>query len=181
MKRRLPALAAAAALVAGAALADSHASAPQPAATAQLKLMDGTSVGTATFTPGTDGVLVHLDVEGLEPGPKGVHLHQVGDCDAATEFKSAGPHIGDDGDTAHGLLHPDGPHAGDLPNIFVGENGTGQMEALTSAVSLTGTPDGMLDSDGASVMIHAEGDDHFTQPGGTTGARLACGVLEPVL
>lgn len=55
------------------------------------------------------------------------------------------------------------------------------MEALTSAVSLTGTPDGMLDSDGASVMIHAEGDDHFTQPGGTTGARLACGVLEPVL
>lgn len=71
MKRRLPALAAAAALVAGAALADSHASAPQPAATAQLKLMDGTSVGTATFTPGTDGVLVHLDVEGLEPGPKG--------------------------------------------------------------------------------------------------------------
>jgi len=178
MKHTLPALASTLSLIAGVALADSHASAPEPVATAEIKTLDGTVLGTATVTPGTNGILIHLKVEGAAPGPKGVHLHQVGDCDPATEFKSAGPHIGD-ADNAHGLLHPDGPHAGDLPNLYVGADGTGEMQAITSAVSLEETPGGLLDSDGASVMIHAEGDDHFTQPGGNTGARLACGVLEP--
>lgn len=178
MNRTLPALVSGLVLASGAALAESHVSAPKPAATAEIKTLDNTVRGTASVTPGTDGVLVHLKVEGLEPGPKGVHLHQVGNCDPETEFSAAGPHIGD-AEGAHGLLHPDGPHAGDLPNLYVGSDGTGEMQAYTSAVTLTDTPDGLLDSDGASVMIHAEGDDHFTQPGGTTGSRLACGVLAP--
>ncbi|MEQ6247701.1 superoxide dismutase family protein [Sulfitobacter sp. HNIBRBA3233] len=178
MTRTIAALLASAALGAGMAHADSHVSAPTPAATAEMRTLDGTIVGTATLTPGTDGVVVHLSVEGLEPGAKGVHLHAVAECDPATEFKSAGGHIGDS-DSTHGLLHPEGPHAGDLPNLYVGADGKGEMQAFTARVALSETPDGMLDSDGASLMIHASGDDHFTQPGGTTGARLACGAFQP--
>jgi Cu-Zn family superoxide dismutase len=35
----------------------------------------------------------------------------------------------------------------------------------------------MLDEDGASIVIHANPDDLRTDPSGSSGARIACGVL----
>lgn len=164
-------------LIASGAVAEDHFEPPLPVASAGLRTTDGDNVGTATFTPGNGGVLIHLQLSGLEPGAKGVHLHAVGSCDPETDFGSAGPHIGDDGSAAHGVLHPQGPHAGDLPNVYVGQNGGGEAQFYTTRVNFDGVETGLLDSDGSAIILHAERDDQFTQPGGTTAGRIACGEL----
>ncbi len=34
-----------------------------------------------------------------------------------------------------------------------------------------------MDADGASVVVHADADDHRTDPSGNSGDRIACGVI----
>ena len=38
----------------------------------------------------------------------------------------------------------------------------------------------LLDADGAALVIHAAADDYVTDPSGNSGARIACGVIQPV-
>ncbi len=73
----------------------------------------------------------------------------------------------------HGLLNPDGPDNGDLPNIYATGDGTVQAELFTTLVD----PDMLMDDDGSAIVIHENGDDHNTQPIGGAGGRVACGVL----
>ena len=40
-----------------------------------------------------------------------------------------------------------------------------------------GDPPGLLDEDGSAVVIHANPDDHLTQPIGGAGGRVGCGVI----
>jgi len=35
----------------------------------------------------------------------------------------------------------------------------------------------LLDADGSAIVIHANPDDHMTQPIGGAGARVACGAI----
>jgi Cu-Zn family superoxide dismutase len=78
----------------------------------------------------------------------------------------------------HGLRNPNGPHAGDLPNIHVPESGMLRVELLAPNVRL-GAGDGTLfDGDGAAIVIHALADDYQTDPAGGSGSRIACAVLE---
>jgi len=37
---------------------------------------------------------------------------------------------------------------------------------------------GLLDADGAAMVIHAGQDDLKTDPSGNSGARIACGVFQ---
>ena len=37
---------------------------------------------------------------------------------------------------------------------------------------------GLLDGDGAAMLIHAAADDLQTDPSGNSGARIACGVFQ---
>ena len=39
-------------------------------------------------------------------------------------------------------------------------------------------PHGLKDSDGSAFVIHANEDDHSTQPIGGAGARIACSVIK---
>ena len=77
-------------------------------------------------------------------------------------------------DKPHGLLNPDGVHDGDLPNIYAAADGTAKAEIFTTLVEL----ETLLDDDGSAVVIHAQPDDHLTQPIGGAGDRVACGVIE---
>jgi Cu-Zn family superoxide dismutase len=145
-------------------------------ANADLIDKSGNVIGKANLRQGPHGVLIHVRVTGLAPGKHGLHLHSHGDCLAETGFKSAKGHVGKVKD-AHGLMNPKGPEPGDLPNIFVGVDGVGEMEAFTSLVSLDGGKHGLLDEDGSTFIIHQNADDHITQPIGGAGPRVACGTI----
>lgn len=194
------ALAAAAALIAGGAMAQTtppaadhsgHAMtapaqttpptpAPTPVATAALKTADGSDAGTVTAFKGPLGLLFRVEGKGWPAGWHGVHLHAVGRCDSPG-FTSAGAHVNHaEGARPHGLLNAaGGPDLGDLQNIHAAADGTANAE-----VYLAGSVPGMqgmdlMDADGLSFLVHANPDDHVSQPIGGAGARIACGVFEP--
>ena len=149
-------------------------------ATASAPLINATggSAGTATFRQGSTGVLIRVEATGLTPGWHGLHLHAVGQCEAP--FQSAGSHIQHAGQTApHGYLNAEGPDSGDLPNLYVGADGRGFAEVFTAAASLNegGPGEYLMDADGSSILIHANADDHSSQPIGGAGDRVACGIV----
>ncbi len=146
-------------------------------ASAILFNSDGVEIGQAVLSQAPSGVLFHVKVKGLTPGKHGLHLHSHGVCEAHTGFKSAKGHVGKK-EGAHGLLNPKGPEPGDIPNIFVGADGTGEMEAFSTLVSLTSGENNLLDGDGSTFIIHEKADDHITQPIGGAGGRVACGVIK---
>ncbi|HEY7648042.1 MAG TPA: superoxide dismutase family protein [Methylomirabilota bacterium] len=144
-------------------------------AIAELKDARGRRVGQATFTGLSDGVRIVMEVRGLPPGLKAVHIHERGRCDPPA-FTSAGDHF-NPGKTQHGLQNPAGPHAGDLPNIQIDEDGNGRLETMTPRVTLSSGPTSILDDDGSALVVHGAPDDFKTDPTGNSGARIACGVI----
>ncbi|TVV69996.1 superoxide dismutase family protein [Sphingomonas solaris] len=148
---------------------------PPPApATATLTGPTGTVLGNATLTPVRNGIRLVVEGTGLTPGAHGVHIHAVGRCEAP-DFTSAGPHWNPTG-MKHGKDAPGGPHMGDVPNMMVGADGTGKLEA-TMPGTITGGASPLLDADGAAVVIHAAADDYKTDPSGNSGGRVACGAV----
>jgi Cu-Zn family superoxide dismutase len=137
---------------------------------------DGKESGRAQITAAASGgVLIELEVSGL-PANKWVafHVHEVGKCDAAGHHESAGKHFNPT-DAEHGLLAAKGPHAGDMPNQYVGQDGVLRAQVFDAMVTLDGKDNGIR---GRSLMIHANSDDYRSQPAGDAGARLACGVIQ---
>ena len=170
-------IAACAALAAGAVHADNHG---VHEATADFIDKESKAVGTATLTEGPNGVAIYLDLKGLPPGPKAIHIHSVGTCeDPAEGFVASKGHLNPDG-KEHGLMNPKGPDAGDLTNLMVLDDGSVQVEMFTPRASLGGAEGRatMLDEDGAALVIHINRDDHITQPIGGAGPRIACGVVK---
>ena len=147
-------------------------------ATATLQDSTGKQVGTVTFTAsGDSGVAISAQVRGVAPGEHGIHVHMVGQCDPATGFESAGAHLNPT-NMQHGLENPNGPHLGDMPNLTVANDSTGTV-SFTNAQLRLGQGGNLLDADGAAVVVHASADDQRTDPSGNSGARVACGVVEP--
>lgn len=109
------------------------------------------------------------------PGTYGMHIHSIGRCDAP-DFASAGAHWNPTM-RQHGRLNPMGTHHGDLPNLTVSERGIAYLEVPLRG-ELIGAG-GLLDGDGAAIVIHASVDDERTDPTGNSGARIACAVLTP--
>lgn len=146
-----------------------------PVATGQIARANGTVLGAASITQGATGLAVMVNVAGMAPGTYGIHVHAVGRCDGPN-FTTAGPHW-NPGMRQHGRLNPQGSHHGDLPNLVIGADGTGRLNAALAG-TLTGEG-GLLDMDGASLIIHARPDDELTDPTGNSGDRQACAVLTP--
>lgn len=164
-------------LAAGAALADNHGAME---ATADFIDRDSKAVGTAMLTESPHGVLIYLDLHGLPPGPKAIHIHSVGTCEDPGEgFVASKGHLNPKG-KEHGLMNPAGPDNGDLPNLMVLDDGSVKVAMFTTFASLGGAGDraAMLDEDGAAFVIHVNRDDHVTQPIGGAGPRIACGVIK---
>ena len=145
-------------------------------ATAKMIAADHKGLGEVTLTDTPNGVLMRGRLEGLEPGPHAIHLHAAGRCEPP--FDSAGAHF-NPADAVHGYLSEGGPHAGDLPNLHVPEGGSIDFELLAPGVTLrSGEPNGLMDDDGAAIVIHAGADDYKTDPAGASGSRLACGIVK---
>ena len=134
-------------------------------------------IGTAELSEEAKGVVVELEAKDLPAGSHGFHFHEKGVCDAPT-FESAGGHFNPT-DAKHGTAHEDGPHAGDLPNLDVNDDGTVKVTVNAENVSLSDNDDvSLVDSDGTALIIHEKPDDGKTQPTGDAGDRIACGVIE---
>ena len=147
-----------------------------PAAVARLVGDKGQVVGNAVLTQESGGVRILLDVAGLEPGDKAVHIHEVGRCDPPS-FDSAGAHFNPT-KAEHGTSNPRGPHAGDLPDIAVNTDGKGHLEATAKLATLDKkVAASLFDADGSALVVHERADDKRTDPAGNAGARLACGVI----
>jgi hypothetical protein len=64
-------------------------------------------------------------------------------------FKNAGGHVHTKTPVVHGLLNPEANDGGDLPNLFVGANGSVTVELYSALVTLvgTGSSSSLLDAD----------------------------------
>ena len=146
-------------------------------ATAAAVVMDtsGRAIGQARLQESSHGVLLILELKNATPGVHALHIHEVGRCEPPS-FASAGDHFTYDR-RAHGFLNPGGPHAGDLPNIYIPTSTELSLEYFIPSVTLGAGPRSLLDADGSALVIHSGKDDHASDPAGGAGDRLACGPI----
>ncbi|MDO5409506.1 MAG: superoxide dismutase family protein [Lachnospiraceae bacterium] len=95
------------------------------------------------------------------PSFYGMHIHQIGDC--TLPFDQTGEHY-----NPNSLPHP--KHAGDLPPLLGNE---GYAFSIFYTESLT-----LSQIIGRSIIIHQNPDDFTTQPAGSSGEKIGCGVIQ---
>ncbi|WP_051432259.1 copper chaperone PCu(A)C [Rhodovibrio salinarum] len=113
-------------------------------------------IGTLALRAHPGGLLAVPLLQGLQPGPHAMHLHTQGDCGSTERDGELRP-----GAAAGGHFDPDetgrydGPYRngarGDMPNLYVEDNGTSTIPVLAPRLNLE-------DVRGRSIMIHAEPD-----------------------
>ncbi|WP_026576076.1 superoxide dismutase family protein [Bacillus sp. UNC438CL73TsuS30] len=135
----------------------------------------GDSLGKITLSEQASGVKMEVNLTGLTPGVHAIHIHDTGKCEAP-DFKSAGGHFNPE-NKKHGLLNPNGAHAGDMPNLIVGDDGSVKAELMAPNVSLKDGKKSLFTKKGTSIVVHAGKDDGMTQPAGDSGKRVACGEI----
>lgn len=139
----------------------------------------GEEIGEIEFDQGDNALVIDIEVEDLSPGTHGLHIHENGSCDPATQdgevvpAGAAGGHWDPEGTGSH-----EGPtgkgHLGDLPVLVVDDDGEAELKLyaprITDASQLVGL----------AVMIHEGGDNYRDEPEklGGGGPRVACGVIE---
>ncbi|RAU94036.1 superoxide dismutase family protein [Paenibacillus sp. YN15] len=137
----------------------------------------GEKIGQAELTEMSRGVHIKVEASNLVPGKHGFHIHESGKCEPP-DFASAGSHF-NPMNKQHGFDNPNGPHAGDLPNLFVGTDGTVKAEMVAKHVTLAeGHPNSLIRPGGTSLVIHEKPDDYKTDPSGNSSKRIACGRIQ---
>lgn len=157
---------------------------PAPRVPAGASTLTVAIVPTTTTTPGMTGTLTLTDTdEGLwvkgtfqnvpDPGNHGIHIHENGSC--AEGGAGAGDHF-NPGGVQHGHLPEHGhdhAHAGDMGNVQIKQDGTGQLDVVLPDVGLR---KGKYLVGGKAIILHASAD-VFSQPTGNAGARIGCGII----
>ena len=170
MRRTLAAM-----LAAMGCLAVSEAEAQEQSANAVLMNPDGKEIGNVAITEVAQGVRIYAQADGVAPGVHAFHIHETGECEPP-DFESAGGHYNPT-DQQHGWDNPEGHHAGDFANVHVHDDGKLAVEYFTDAVTLGEGETTLFDEDGSAIVMHEDPDDYQTDPAGTAGARIACGVI----
>lgn len=137
----------------------------------------GSAIGNVTLKDTRYGLVLAPNLTSLSPGMHGFHIHTNPACGPG--FKQGEP-VG--GLAAGGHFDPfdtgahEGPyesgHLGDLPPLFVAEDGTATTPILAPRLDVSFLKN-------RSLMIHANGDNFSDDPAplGGGGPRLACGVI----
>jgi len=141
----------------------------------EMKDGQGQSIGSATVSSVMGAVHIQLDLKGLKPGPHGIHVHAVGKCEGPG-FTTAGGHLNPT-NKKHGLLSPDGPHAGDMDNFTVAADGTAKGMVMAKGITFGSEPNSVFAGGATALVVHAGPDDGKTDPSGGSGDRIACGVI----
>jgi len=148
-----------------------------------MKNNQGEEIGTVQLTDTQAGVLMNLQLKQLTAnGEHAFHVHETANCLPLNSFTNAGGHYNPMQKT-HGMKHPDGQHAGDMPNLRPDENGELNTTIMNLNVALFNeTEDAarspLFDEDGSALVIHMNADDHMSQPSGAAGTRVACGEIK---
>lgn len=126
--------------------------------------------GTAEFYRLNGGVFIIWELAGLSEKDysiHGFHIHEGTSCGGSGHepFPESGMHY----DTKN-MPHP--YHSGDLPPIFA-NNGYAIGAVFTDRI----TPEEII---GRTIIVHSSPDDFTTQPSGSSGEKIACGVIEGV-
>jgi Cu-Zn family superoxide dismutase len=173
MRRTAHALLALAAIASlGGCAATRHLFAPNAAEAALTPTKGNTASGLMTFRVQGAELLLQGTFSGLTPGAHGLHINEGGDC-GGTAARNAGRHFNPTG-ARHGSPGSASHHAGDLPMLTAGEDGTARFQARMDGLRLEEGPLGIL---GRTVTISARPDDFTTQPTGNSGPAVACGVI----
>jgi Cu-Zn family superoxide dismutase len=150
--------------------AGAAAPAPQLIARAQIQpLAESTVRGVVEFQQAgsTGPMTVHVMLMGLSAGPHGLHVHTGSDCAAPGEHLNPldSPH--GPANAAAGMRH-----LGDLGNVTA--DASGMVEEMLR--------DSLLGGDatfvGKALVVHEGQDDLSTQPDGSSGRPIGCGVIE---
>lgn len=145
---------------------------PQLVARAEIQpLADHTARGIVEFqhSPplGSGPMTIHVMLMGLDAGPHGMHVHMGTDCMApATHLNPQdAPH--GPANAASGMRH-----LGDLGNVTADASG---IVDETLRDSLLGADTTFI---GKVLIVHEGQDDLSTQPDGSSGQPVGCGVIE---
>lgn len=139
----------------------------------------GSPIGDVTFEDTQYGLLITPSLKNLTPGEHGWHVHERPDCGPATKdgektaAAAAGSHYDPQKKGAHkGPYHSDG-HLGDLPALFVADDGQATRSVLAPRLEAA-------DLHGRALVVHEGGDNYSDDPKalGGGGARVACGVIQ---
>lgn len=156
--------------------ADAPAAGNSQTVTVPITLIDergtGAAIGSIQLSDTPAGLRFEPRLSSLPPGPHGFHVHEFPDCSAGMKDgkmmagAAAGEHYDPTGSGKHAGPDQAG-HAGDLPRLVAGADGTVTASFVASRLKLSQVSN-------RSLMIHAEADDYGAAPG---GARIACGVV----
>jgi len=130
----------------------------------------GAPVGAVTLEDTSYGLLLTPELSGLEPGVHAFHIHNSPNC--GNEGRDAGEHFDPDGTERHMGPYSSEGHKGDLPILYVDQDGMANVPVL--APKLT-----EADVRGRALIVHAYGDAYATKikPFSGSGPIVACGVI----
>jgi Cu-Zn family superoxide dismutase len=118
--------------------------------------------------------IVLVYATGLTPLAKhAVHIHENASCD--DNGNAAGGHFDPFKTNHHGKPNEKNSHLGDLGMLSADKNGIVQFHQEITIEANESNPS--MDFRNRSLIIH-EKEDHFTQPSGDAGSRIACGIIK---
>jgi Cu-Zn family superoxide dismutase len=142
-------------------------------ALAVIHPLDDSNVNGIVYFTKVKGIIeITADIDGLEPGKHGFHIHEFGDLRTNGKDLLIGSHYnplsGPHADESNASRH-----VGDLGNILALNDSTAIYKRNNFMFSI----DGEYPILGRTVAIHKNEDDLKTQPSGASGEIIAVGII----
>lgn len=135
----------------------------------------GEPIGQVRIAASPHGLVFMPELQGLEPGLHGFHVHENASCAPGRDGKTtpagaAGGHYDPKNSKQHGAPWGDG-HLGDLPALYVDSQGRASHPVLAPRLKLS-------DLAGRALMVHAGGRrGQLLRPAPALGRRRGTGCV----